>query len=187
MIAFLDGSGVKASDFLVLTGVAAQDYLWDRFEPGWSEVLQNRSPIASQLHTVDLLAGAKEFSRTNSWTQEKCWALLWDCVKYAQTLDKLDFRVFTCTIDMGAYRELKAKGNRLPGYYAMCSRFSPELILKWYLEKMNINSRFSWRLSPGKPTGPNRSRPAPTPLHRSCARRGNPRPGKARRHACWLP
>jgi hypothetical protein len=141
MKAFFDGSGDKASDFLVLTGVAAQDHVWDKFEFGWNEVLQNRSPIATQLHTVDLLAGAKEFSRDNGWTKEKHWAFLWDCIKYAQTLDKLDFRVFTCTVDMGSYRELQAQGHRLPGFYSMCSRFSPELILKWYLKEFERNFR----------------------------------------------
>jgi Protein of unknown function (DUF3800) len=141
MKAFLDGSGDKASDFLILTGVAAHDYVWDKFEIGWGEVLKSRLPIASQLHTVDLLAGAKEFSRDNGWTKEKHWALLWDCVKYAQTLDKLDFRVFTCTIDMGIYREMKSQGHKLPGFYSMCSRFSPELILKWYLKDFEKNFR----------------------------------------------
>jgi hypothetical protein len=81
-----------------------------------------------------MMALSGEFSPDLGWNRTNTSKLIWDCFLYAQHLDKEDFRVFTCTVDMQAYRDLKSSGSRLPHPYAICSRFCPEMILKWYLK-----------------------------------------------------
>jgi hypothetical protein len=139
MKAYCDGSGDKASEFLVLTGVAASDYVWAGFEKQWLKILSTRTPIAPYFHTSELLALAGDFTVEKGWDQSKASKLLWDCLFYLQHLDKSDFRVFTCTVDMETYRALKLDGRHLPGAYSICSRFSSEMILKWYLQGFHKN------------------------------------------------
>jgi Protein of unknown function (DUF3800) len=138
MKAYLDGSGDKCSDFLVLTGIAASDSVWAGFEKEWGDLLKNRSPEAPFVHACDMNALQNEFSRENGWDENRVSRLFWDCIMYAQHLDKQDFRVITCTVDMEAYRDIRSRG-RLPHPYAICSRFCSELIMKWYLKDFAKN------------------------------------------------
>ncbi len=79
------------------------------------------------------------FSAVLGWDEQRASQLIWDCFKYAQKLDKTDFKVFTCTVDMARYRMIRSTGLRLPHPYAICSRFCSEQILKWYLEDFSKN------------------------------------------------
>jgi hypothetical protein len=143
MKAYFDGSGKSRDDALVLTGVAAMDRVWKEFGNGWRAMLakSDERPAATFLHTVDLLAGASPYSRDEGWGKAEHWKLLWDCLIYAQGLDKTNFKVFTCAIDMKAHRELRKNGHTLPNPYAICCRFCSEVILKWYLENFESNYR----------------------------------------------
>jgi len=139
MKAYCDGSGDKGADFLVLTCVAASDHVWIGFEREWKLLLENRDPRASHVHACDMFALEGEFTKEKGWDKAKVSKLMWDCFLYAQHLDKKDFCVFTCTVDMEAYRRIRGTGLRLPHPYAICSRFCSEMVLKWYLQDFSKN------------------------------------------------
>lgn len=139
MKAYLDGSGDRGTDFLVLTAVAATDYVWAGFEKEWKSILENRDPVAPFVHACDMWTLDKEFAAEKGWDRAKVSKLFWDCFLYAQHLDKTDFCVFTCTVDMEAYRRIRGLELRLPHPYSICSRFCSEMVLKWYLEDFSKN------------------------------------------------
>jgi hypothetical protein len=143
MKSYFDGSGKSRDGFIVLTAVAALDHVWKRFIVDWATMLSQaeRRPSAEFLHTVDLLTGADPFTPNNGWDKPQRWQLMWDCVMYAQHLDKTDFKVFTCTVDMAAHRELTSNGVRLPNPYAICCRFCSERVLYWYQQAFEKNFR----------------------------------------------
>lgn len=139
MKAYCDGSGDRATDFLVLTAVAASDYVWAGFEQTWKRLLEDRDPKANAVHACDMWALQGEFTPENGWDKTKVSKLFWDCFMEAQHLDKQAFKVFTCTVDMEAYRRIRSLNFRLPHPYAICSRFCSEMVLKWYLEDFHNN------------------------------------------------
>lgn len=139
MKAYFDGSGQSNSPFLVLAGVVAPDPLWESFESKWRDILSSREPQAPYIHMKELIPLKGAFTAEQGWNQTNASKLIWDCLLYAQHLDKNDYRSFTCSVDMDAYKELKERGNRLPGIYAMCSRFCPQMVLKWYLKDFPNN------------------------------------------------
>jgi hypothetical protein len=139
MKAFFDGSGGAEMNFMVLTGVYATDNLWAKFDDRWREILAARSPAAPYLHMRELTSFNGAFTRDKGWDVTKTSSLVNDCMMYVQGLDKQDYRSFTCTIDMLAYREIRARGDKLPNPYRILSRFSPELVLQHYLKKFADN------------------------------------------------
>jgi Protein of unknown function (DUF3800) len=134
MKAYFDGSGSAHSHFLILSGVVATDPIWSDFETNWSRILKDRQIPAPYLHMKELIALQGAFK---GWGKEAASKLVWDCMMYAQILDKNDFRSFSCTIDMKDHREMKNLGAPLPDPYALCCRFCPELILDWYVENFS--------------------------------------------------
>jgi hypothetical protein len=69
MKAYCDGSGDKGSEFLVLTGVAASDYVWAGFENEWRRLLTGREPVAPFIHTCDMVALSGEFLPEKGWNE----------------------------------------------------------------------------------------------------------------------
>lgn len=139
MKAYCDGSGDRGTEFLVLTAVAARDSVWTEFEKEWANLLSHRTPKATHVHACDMFSLAEDFTREKGWDEAKVSKLLWDCFLYARHLDKKEFCVFTCTVDMEAYRRIRGCGFRLPHPYAICSRFCSEMVLKWYLQDFAKN------------------------------------------------
>jgi hypothetical protein len=137
MKAYFDGSGKRESDFLVLSGVAADDKTWGGFDTESCRILSDREPKAPYLHMQELSSLNGSFKAENGWNDENAHKLVTDCLMYAQSMDKEKFRTFTCSIDMAAYRDLQADGSLLPGCYELCVFFSPQRVLKWYIQRFN--------------------------------------------------
>lgn len=133
--AYCDGSGdAKRSEFIVLAGVAAEESVWACFEREWAQVLGNRSPVAPYLHMNEVVSGNGSFSDKNGWDETKREHLVRDCLFYAQTMDKLLFRSFVCSLDMKKYREIKASIPKFPSVPTLCNRYVGIQIFRWYLE-----------------------------------------------------
>jgi hypothetical protein len=135
--AYLDGSGKKESHFIVLSGVAADDRAWHGFEDQWKKILAERTPKAEYLHMNEIGTLTEGFSMERGWTEELAGKLVTDCLMYLQTLDKERFRIFTCSMDLDSYREIRSKGGLLPDCHDFCVYYSPQRILDWYLARFN--------------------------------------------------
>jgi hypothetical protein len=119
---------------MVLAGVAAEETVWAGFEREWKELLTSRMPVAPYLHMREVSRGFGVFANESGWDAARRQQLVTDCLLYGQSLDKLCFRSFICTIDMKCYRELKAEGSLRTSAFEMCNHWSPRLIFRWYLE-----------------------------------------------------
>jgi Protein of unknown function (DUF3800) len=137
MRAFCDGSGqAEQSDVIVLAGVAAEESVWDGFETEWKKILDSRTPRAPYIHMKELVHGQKAFADERGWNDKKRGQLFWDCMMYAQHLDKNKFRTFMCSIDMQCYRKVRASlppDSAFPSYVDICNKWVPMQIFKWYL------------------------------------------------------
>jgi hypothetical protein len=135
MKAYLDGSGGKDREFLVLAGVAASDRAWGDFENKWREVLAKREgPKPRYLHMNEIGQLKTEYAKDQGWTDVLAGKVVTDCPMYDQTLDKKEFRLFICHVDMEEHKRLEPQGRLLPDAYELCVHFSQQRILKWYLD-----------------------------------------------------
>jgi hypothetical protein len=135
MKAYCDGSGnVGTSSFMVLAGVAAEESVWSAFERDWLRILADRSPVAPYLHMNEVSNGFGVFKDEDGWNDTKRKNLVRDCIFFAQTIDKLAFRTFVCSIDIHRYRELRDAGELLPSAFSMCNHWVPRQMFKWYLD-----------------------------------------------------
>lgn len=138
MKAYFDGSGDGNSQYLVLAGVAALEFVWSSFEEEWKRILLDRDPPAPYLHMRELVSLQGAFSAEKGWDVAKQSKLIWDCMMYVQHLHKEDFRTFTCTIDMSEYRAKIAAGYPLPSPYHICSRWCPDIIVDWFFREVRV-------------------------------------------------
>ena len=140
--AFCDGSGsMKTSRFVVLAGVAAEESVWAGFERDWDAILKARDPIAPYLHMNEVVAGEGSFHNDNGWDDDKRRQLITDCLLYSQTLDKLKFKTFICSVDMEVYRRLRAVHPHFPTVASICNKNVSMEIFKWYLEEFSSRQR----------------------------------------------
>jgi len=137
MKAFLDCSGSKKKNFLVLSAVAATDNAWGDFADHWKKMLADREPKAPWLHMRQLAHLRGPFKAEHGWDADKAAKLVTDALVYAQHLDKQDFKLFTCSIDMREYRKVEDQGIPLPHYYSLCNRYTAVEVMKWYLAKFH--------------------------------------------------
>jgi hypothetical protein len=74
----------------------------------------------------------KEFNPKNGWNLKKVGFFVTDLLMYLQTLDKKRFSQFACTVDLVAYRKLKAEGYVLEDPIEICNSHCPYTVLAWY-------------------------------------------------------
>src|SRR5260221_4345642 len=136
LASYFDSSGDAADQFMTLAGVAADDSAWSSIENHWREILRNRIPQAEYMHMWEAHARRKGFDTAKGWTETLVVMLIWDLIRDClQTLDKKRFRLFSCTVDMNAYRKLKALTYKLDHPIDICNRYCSGIVLAWYVLK----------------------------------------------------
>ena len=120
---------------MTLAGFAADDSIWSDFDNGWELVLKNdeRRPSARYCHMKEAVHLEREFNFRSGWDQKKVGFLVTDLLMYLQTIDKQRFRQFACTVDLVAWRKLKAEGYLLEDPIRICNDHCPYSVLAWYV------------------------------------------------------
>jgi hypothetical protein len=121
--AYYDGSGkpAPAAKAMTLTGVIAQDVLWQRFALLWKDALVRNSVRC--LHMSDLMAGRGEFECRRGWTDEKRARFIGDLLNVFGYLRTTRLRAYSCTIVLDDYRRLKAEIPKLRKPEDICVNF----------------------------------------------------------------
>jgi hypothetical protein len=132
---FLDGSGQFADDYITLAAFAGNDEMWEGFEDEWVKILNGHIPPAKYVHMRELVRQIKWFDRKFGWTPKNSFALVFKCLMYMQRLDKKRFRMFRCSVDLAAWRKLKAETYQLPEPLEIFTKFCFECIVGWYFLK----------------------------------------------------
>lgn len=135
LYAHLDGSGNLSNSYLTLAAFAADDETWKIFESDWKNILASHTPPASYTHMWELVHKEGEFKQERGWTFENTWDLVGKCLMFMSHLDKERFRMFHCTVDLKAWRKLKAETYDLPYPIDLCNQYCSEVILNWYIVK----------------------------------------------------
>jgi hypothetical protein len=73
------------------------------------------------------------FSRKEGWTKEKVAALVLALLQYLQLFHKKRICLFSCTVDMTAYRKLKAETYVMESPVDVCIKYCAEVVLLWYM------------------------------------------------------
>jgi hypothetical protein len=131
--AYLDGSGKLESDFITLAAVSANDDIWSKFEVEWDKILGGHTPKAKYTHMREILRSIEGFNKSLGWDLENGFGLVNKCLIYMSSLDKKRFCVFYCTVDLKAWRKLRAETYQLPEPIDMCNTFCTEAVGAWYL------------------------------------------------------
>jgi len=137
--AYFDGSYVgkdwRDGGFVTLAGFAATDLIWRDFDKEWSAILNDDTrgrPKAPYLHMRELAALEGPFNFRNGWNLKRTQVLINDLLMYLQKIDKKRFRTFACTIDLEAYRKVKAEGLvKLDDPIDICNDKCPATVLGW--------------------------------------------------------
>ena len=93
----------------------------------------------------EVVHGVGPFAERHGWNGDLRQKLITDSLVYAQTLDKLKFRTFVCSVDMATCRHLKDRGELLPSAVAMCNYYVPGQVLKWFLKEFGLWSSLELR------------------------------------------
>lgn len=131
--AYLDSSGKLDNDWLTLAAVAANDQMWAEFDHVWSKILDEHTPKGQYIHMREVFRLIRAFDSGNGWTHEIAFNLVNKCLIYISGLDKKRFRMFYCSVDLKAWRRLRALTYQLPDPIEMCNTFCSEAVLGWYL------------------------------------------------------
>ena len=136
--AYYDGSGKahnRADAFLTLAGLAGDAKAWEIFDEQWRKILANRDPAAHYLHMKEANPLRKEFSETKGWDNDKVRSLLADltneCFFKATFSDSASEQlgIFSCTVDLTAYRKLQDEGRTLTKEEHICTDGAVALML----------------------------------------------------------
>jgi hypothetical protein len=137
----LDSSGKSTVDqFITLAGFAAPDELWANFENEWSQIMTNHSPKSAYVHMKEINSLTKGFEPRFGWNHQNAFGLAGACLAYMSRLDKERFRMFYCTVDIGAWRKLKGEGYELPEPIEMCNEFCVYGVQLWYAYKFPLKT-----------------------------------------------
>jgi hypothetical protein len=136
--AYLDSSGTMAAGkFITLAALVAKDDMWKEFETAWEKILGEHSPKAQYIHMREILRmeelGSKGgFDPALGWNIQNAFALVVKCVQYMSFLDKKRFHMFYCSVDLQAWRKLRAETFQMPEPVALCNDYCSKAILGWY-------------------------------------------------------
>jgi hypothetical protein len=117
---------------LTLSAVAAGESIWSDIEEQWERILHSREPKAQYIHMRETLGLRAPFSRKEGWTKEKVAALVFGLLQYLQTFHKKKLCLFACTVDMEAYRKLKAETYVMDSPVEICIKYCAQVVLYWY-------------------------------------------------------
>jgi len=133
--AYLDSSGKPQFKrrHLTLAAVAANDEMWAEFETAWAKILAEHKPKADYVHMREIVQMCDGFDPKYGWDQQSAFDVANQCVQYMSHLDKKRFRMSYCSVDLDAWRKLRAETYQMPEPVDICNRFCSELVLGWYL------------------------------------------------------
>ena len=131
--AYLDSSGKLEDDWMTLAAVAANDEMWGEFEAAWEKILGEHIPKAKYIHMREIFRLIEGFDSSLGWDHNLAFGLVNKCLGYMSLLDKKRFRMFYCSVDLKAWRKLRAETYQMPDPVDMCNKFCSELVLGWYL------------------------------------------------------
>jgi len=113
---YFDASGKEKDALLTLAGFAADDDTWREIEAQWDILLEK--------HGISYIHMREHRKRK----------FIGDLLMYLQTVDKQKFSMFITSVDMNAYRNLKAQHLDMDTPVTLCNRTCPEAALQWYVQ-----------------------------------------------------
>ena len=132
--AYLDSSGKLGDDYITLAAIAANSEMWEEFEVAWARILDAHSPKAPYIHMREIFRLVKGFDASLGWDRKGAFELASQCWVYMSHLDKKRFRMFYCTVDLRAWRNLRSETYQMPEPTELCNQFCSEVVLGWYLK-----------------------------------------------------
>ena len=133
--AYLDSSGKRERKhgYLTLAAVVANDEMWAEFDTAWKKILEEHVPKASYIHMREILRLKDGFDSALGWDSKSAFDVATKCVAYMSHLDKKRFHIFYCSVDLFAWRKLRAETYELPDPVDMCNKYCSETVVGWYL------------------------------------------------------
>jgi hypothetical protein len=148
---YFDGSG-NENPYRTLGGLAGTDEVWAEFEGRWNQILASHPLKPAYLHMKEAAHTTKEFDRKKGWTDEHVQRLLFDLLKYLQSLDGDKIGSFACTVDAKAHAELIAEGVDVPIIERICTFECCEMAWMWhYHEYKGLMSGVHYFFDVGEP------------------------------------
>lgn len=130
---YLDSSGKLENDWITLAAIAATDEIWLQLEAAWAEIMEGHTPKGKYIHMREVYRLIKAFDKSDGRDHDKAFGLVNKCLVYMSHLDKKRFRMFYCSVDLRAWRKLRAETYQMPDPIDICNEFCSESILGWYL------------------------------------------------------
>jgi Protein of unknown function (DUF3800) len=130
--AYFDSSGKLEDNWMTLAAIAAPESIWMEFEKVWTEILDNHTPKGSYIHVREVYRLEKAFDRNLGWDHDNAFGLVNKCLVYISSLPKDQLRAFYCSIDLLAWRKLRAETYQTPDPIDLCNTFCSEFVLTWY-------------------------------------------------------
>jgi hypothetical protein len=116
-VAYYDGSGKSDQPSTTLTGIAAPESLWQKFEPLWLDALDRNEVPDRDFHMTDLMSSQRKFQ---GWDARMRRNLLTDLFNVFGQFRVLDFSAYSCTVFSDAYTNAKSKLPCLRKPEAIC-------------------------------------------------------------------
>lgn len=156
---YFDKSGEEdVSKFFTLSGVAANDKAWADINHTWEYMLKTHTPKASYMHMKEAVHLEKEFDRTKGWNDTNTSGLVNWLLSYVTQFEKThdSYCQFVCTVDMDAYRRLKAETYQMDSPVDLCNSTCVEGVMAWYVShyKSDLDYEASCYFDTGEPFEP---------------------------------
>jgi hypothetical protein len=130
--AYFDSSGKLEDDWMTLAGIATTDAIWQELEKAWDAILDEHTPKGSYVHMKEIFRLEKGFDKKLGWTHETAFGLSNKCLMYMSHLPKDKVRVFYSSVDLRAWRKLRAETYQMPEPVQLCNEYCSEFVLTWY-------------------------------------------------------
>jgi hypothetical protein len=153
--AYFDRSGQESAVFVTLSGIAANDNTWAQIEDMWRGILSDHNPQAEYMHMVEAVPLRDPFSKEKGWDDEKVFGLINLLLSYLTQIPKTTYCQFSCTVDMGAYRRLRAETYAMDAPVDICNTACVERVMFWYLhEYKGVDLEAHYYFDQGEPFEP---------------------------------
>jgi hypothetical protein len=116
-----DGQAIVA---VTLSGVAATEKVWEKFEPAWLEVLRKYLVKDNIMHMAALMGFHNDFSPENGWDETQRNKLLGDLFNVWGSFDEtVDLEARSCTVILKDWERANKQVRHLPEPEAICVNF----------------------------------------------------------------
>ncbi len=122
--AYYDSSGNrgnKSEKVLTLSGFAASDNVWHRFETEWKCALDANG--VQLFHMSEAMSLNRYFSRNNGWNEAKVYALVNDLFNVIGKFRTKEFEAYSCSVRLSDYQRAKLILPKLRTPEAICVNF----------------------------------------------------------------